>query len=66
MNSQTTRDITRQIYRRCVLDAQRTVLEAELALIQTEQARLTTMVALFKALGGGWQQEQLAQVQQEK
>ena len=46
-----------------VLDAQRTVLEAELALVQTEGARLTTMVALFKAVGGGWQHEHLAQVQ---
>ncbi|HNP28283.1 MAG TPA: efflux transporter outer membrane subunit [Nitrospirales bacterium] len=44
-----------------VLDAQRTVLEAELALVQTERARLTDMVSLFKAVGGGWQNEQFAQ-----
>jgi multidrug efflux system outer membrane protein len=37
-----------------VLDAQRTVLAAETQLVQTERARLTDMVALFKALGGGW------------
>ena len=37
-----------------VLDAQRTVLSAEQGLVQTERARLTDMVALFKAVGGGW------------
>jgi NodT family efflux transporter outer membrane factor (OMF) lipoprotein len=42
-----------------VLDAQRTVLEAELALVQTERARLTDMVGLFKALGGGWDDERI-------
>jgi NodT family efflux transporter outer membrane factor (OMF) lipoprotein len=40
-----------------VLDAQRTVLEAELLLVQTERIRLTDMVALFKAVGGGWEPE---------
>lgn len=38
-----------------VLDAQRTVLMAETQLVLTERARLTEMVSLFKALGGGWQ-----------
>lgn len=38
-----------------VLDAQRTVLSAETQLVLTERARLTEMVSLFKALGGGWQ-----------
>ena len=42
-----------------VLDAQRTVLSAELQLVQTQRARLTDMVTLFKAVGGGWEQEQL-------
>lgn len=37
-----------------VLDAQRTALAAEMQLVQTERARLTDLVALFKALGGGW------------
>lgn len=37
-----------------VLEAQRTVLSAELSLVQTERARLTEMVGLFKAVGGGW------------
>ncbi|MCA9464857.1 MAG: TolC family protein, partial [Nitrospira sp.] len=36
-----------------VLDAQRTLLAAELGVVQTERARLTDMVALFKAVGGG-------------
>jgi len=44
-----------------VLVAQRTVLSAELQLVQTERARLTDMVTLFKAIGGGWEQEHLAQ-----
>ncbi|MGQ0811946.1 MAG: efflux transporter outer membrane subunit [Nitrospiraceae bacterium] len=37
-----------------VLDAQRTVLAAETQLVQTERARLSDMIGLFKALGGGW------------
>ena len=37
-----------------VLEAQRSVLNAELSLVQTERARLTEMVGLFKAVGGGW------------
>lgn len=37
-----------------VLEAERTVLNAETQLVQTERARLTDMVGLFKALGGGW------------
>lgn len=38
-----------------VLDAQRVYNDAALALIQSRQARLVATVALFKALGGGWQ-----------
>ncbi len=41
-----------------VLDAQRTVLAAELQLVQTRRARLTDMVTLFKAIGGGWDEVQ--------
>lgn len=37
-----------------VLDAQRTINEAQIALITTRQARLAASVDLFKALGGGW------------
>ena len=40
-----------------VLDAQRTMLAAETQVAQTERARLTDMVRLYKALGGGWQQD---------
>lgn len=40
-----------------VLDAQRVVLSAELNLVKTQRARLTDMVTLFKAVGGGWEQE---------
>ncbi|MEW6544679.1 MAG: efflux transporter outer membrane subunit [Nitrospirota bacterium] len=41
-----------------VLEAERTMLNAELQLVQTERARLADMVGLFKALGGGWELEQ--------
>ena len=37
-----------------VLDAQRSALDAELALQRSRQARLDASVALMKALGGGW------------
>lgn len=37
-----------------VLDAQRVALAAETQVVVTERARLTDMVSLFKALGGGW------------
>lgn len=37
-----------------VLDAQRSALTAETQVVMTERARLTDMVSLFKALGGGW------------
>ena len=40
-----------------VLEAERTVLAAETQLVQTERARLTDMVGLFKALGGGWEND---------
>lgn len=37
-----------------LLDAERTHNQAEIALVQTRQARLNAIVSLFKALGGGW------------
>lgn len=40
-----------------VLEAQRTVLFAEQALVETQRARINEMVALFKAVGGGWEVE---------
>ncbi|HEY0185053.1 MAG TPA: TolC family protein [Rhodopila sp.] len=39
-----------------VLDTQRSLYAAQDALAQTRLARLQAIVALFKALGGGWQQ----------
>jgi multidrug efflux system outer membrane protein len=38
-----------------VLDAQRVHNDIKLAHVQSRQDRLTATVALFKALGGGWQ-----------
>jgi outer membrane protein TolC len=48
-----------------VLDAERTVLRSELTLVQTERARLIDMVALFKAVGGGWANEQQIETKSE-
>ncbi len=36
------------------LDAQRSLLTAELSLVQTRTDRLTSYVALYQAMGGGW------------
>ena len=41
-----------------VLDAQRSLNIAQLALIRNRQALLSASVDLMKALGGGWQDEQ--------
>lgn len=40
-----------------VLDAQRTLNDAQLSHIAARQARLAAAVDLFKALGGGWREE---------
>ncbi len=37
-----------------VLDAQRSVYAAEDALVQSERSSAVTMIAVYKALGGGW------------
>lgn len=37
-----------------VLEAEGEILSAETALVQTRFARLSDLVMLFKALGGGW------------
>ncbi|MDR0579458.1 MAG: efflux transporter outer membrane subunit [Campylobacteraceae bacterium] len=42
-----------------VLDAQRSLLDAQLSRIQTHQALLSSGVALFKALGGGWNKDKI-------
>jgi outer membrane protein TolC len=38
-----------------VITAQRSVLEAELALITTKQAQFLALTNLYRDLGGGWQ-----------
>jgi outer membrane protein, multidrug efflux system len=38
-----------------VLDAERTALSAELLLSQSRTDTATSLVAVYKALGGGWQ-----------
>ena len=40
-----------------VLDAQRTLLAAESAVDQTRFSRFASLVALYRALGGGWQED---------
>jgi NodT family efflux transporter outer membrane factor (OMF) lipoprotein len=42
------------------LDAQRGLLAAELALVQTHADTLTAQVALYQSLGGGWSEDRLA------
>jgi multidrug efflux system outer membrane protein len=37
-----------------VITAQRSVLEAELALITTKQAQFLALTELYRSLGGGW------------
>jgi outer membrane protein TolC len=39
-----------------VLDAERDLLDAELALTQTKRNELLALVRLYRALSGGWQQ----------
>lgn len=42
------------------LDAQRSLLTAQLALAQAQSDRLTAFVALYQAMGGGWPQYEVA------
>lgn len=44
-----------------VLTAQREALTAEIGLIQTQRDQLVAVVQLYKALGGGWNPEPVAQ-----
>lgn len=46
-----------------VLDAQRQVLAAELALTNARTAQLSSAVALYRALGGGWSDQELARLE---
>lgn len=41
------------------LDAQRSLLTAQLALTQTQADRLTNFVALYQAMGGGWSRAEI-------
>lgn len=43
-----------------MLDAQRTANDALMAFVTTRQARLNASVDLFKAIGGGWKDDFLA------
>jgi multidrug efflux system outer membrane protein len=58
--SQTVTELATEMYTRGladflnVLDAQRSQLAAEDALAQGDTAVITNLVALYKALGGGW------------
>jgi outer membrane protein TolC len=47
-----------------VLDAQRTLLQTELTLADSTQSVSTDLVALYKALGGGWKMEAQKQIRQ--
>jgi outer membrane protein, multidrug efflux system len=44
-----------------VLDAERSLLNAQQALVLSEQNQRTALVDLYKALGGGWSPEEVAQ-----
>lgn len=43
-----------------VLDAQRSLFLAQISVSQARQARLSALVRLYKALGGGWDPAQVA------
>jgi outer membrane protein, multidrug efflux system len=43
-----------------VLDAERRLIETNVAFLQTREARLLASVSLFKALGGGWRAQNIA------
>ena len=41
-----------------VLDSERQYFDAELGLVRSNRDELLAIVRLYKALGGGWQEEQ--------
>jgi multidrug efflux system outer membrane protein len=47
-----------------VLDAQRTQLDVEAQLAQSQTRTATSLVAIYKALGGGWEVEQPTELTQ--
>lgn len=46
-----------------LFEAERSLLSAELALLENHYQRLTDTVQLYKALGGGWSQETVMEIQ---
>ena len=65
-SSQRSVQLSQQLYQRGltdflnVLDAQRALYQSQDALVQSESTVAANAVALFKALGGGWDVEQVA------
>jgi outer membrane protein TolC len=59
--SQESVDLARELYRQglsdflSVLDAQRQLFQSQEALVLSDRALTTSLVALYKALGGGWE-----------
>lgn len=47
-----------------VLDSQRALYDSQDALVQSEMAVTTNLVALYKALGGGWEPEQTVAIEE--
>ena len=45
------------IYALSVLDAQRSLYASEDALVQSTRNTATDVIAIYKALGGGWEDE---------
>jgi multidrug efflux system outer membrane protein len=48
------------------LDAQRNLYGAQQTLVQTRLARLTNLVSLYRALGGGWNEQTVTNARSEK
>ena len=49
-----------------VLDAQRQLFDAQIAVSRAREVQLFALVDLYKALGGGWQPEDLAALKEEQ
>jgi len=49
-----------------VLDAQRQLCDAQIAVSRVREVQLFALVDLYKALGGGWQPEDLAALKEEQ
>jgi len=61
--NQESTDIAKELYRRgltdftAVLDSERQLYQSQEALLESEAAVTTSLVALYKALGGGWEMD---------